>query len=508
MNYLSYSNFLLTYLIIVIMTNHLNTEDLGTKNIIFLYVDDLRHLHDKNVNLPNIKKIMENGITFKNAFCQQALCAPSRNSLLTGRRPDALRLYDFYSYWRHEVSNFTTLPQLLKANGYHTYSIGKIFHPGASSNYTDDYPYSWSEFPYHPPSEKYKDAAVCRDRITKQLHSNLVCPVKVNEQPDNTLPDLQSLKFAINILKENKYNPFFLAIGFHKPHIPLKFPSHYLEKIPKRNVKPPKYPKKPDNMPLVAWHPWRDVRKRDDIRQLNISYPMGIMPPKWTIRIRQSYYAAALYIDNLIGKLMRYVNNSNTIVVLTSDHGWSLGENGLWAKYSNFDVALRVPLIFNIPEISPNIIDTPVEQIDVFPTIADLTGIKGIPKCKNTRDKSRLCFEGRSLLPIMAGKIQNGGFAISQYPRPSVKPRKNSDSPRLKEIKIMGYSIRTQRYRYTEWISFNSTTFTRNWNKVYGSELYDNLFDPDESNNVCKEDRYRYIRKKLLKILRDQVENK
>lgn len=186
--------------------------------------------------------------------------------------------------------------------------------------------------------------------------------------------------------------------------------------------------------------------------------------------------------------------------------GWSLGENGLWAKYSNFDVALKVPLIFNIPGFSPNIIHTPVEQIDVFPTIADLIGIQGIPKCKKTRDKS-LCFEGKSLLPIKAGKNQNGGFAISQYPRPSVTPRNNSDSPRLKEIKIMGYSIRTQRYRFTEWISFNSTTFGRDWSKVYGSELYDHLFDPDESNNVYKEDKYRYIKEKLLKMLIEQVEN-
>ncbi|CAH2063683.1 unnamed protein product, partial [Iphiclides podalirius] len=117
-------------------------------------------------------------------------------------------------------------------------------------------------------------------------------------------------------------------------------------------------------MPLVAWHPWCDVRKRDDIRTLNISYPLGTMPPEWTIKIRQSYYAASIYIDYLIGTLMQYVNTSNTIVVLTSDHGWSLGENGLWAKYSNFDVALKVPLIFNFPDPdeSNNIYEEPKYQ--------------------------------------------------------------------------------------------------------------------------------------------------
>lgn len=163
---------------------------------------------------------------------QQALCAPSRNSILTGRRPDSLRLYDFYSYWRDGVGNFTTLPQYLKENGYETYSVGKVFHPGKSSNFTDDYPYSWSYQPYHPPTEKYKDSAVCKDPVSKRLSSNIICPVRVKDQPGKSLPDLQSLDHAVNILKQNsKKKPFFLAIGFHKPHIPFKFPQRYLSKL-------------------------------------------------------------------------------------------------------------------------------------------------------------------------------------------------------------------------------------------------------------------------------------
>lgn len=149
--------------------------------------------------------------------------------MLTGRRPDSLRLYDFYNYWRDTVANFTTLPQFFKENGYDTYSIGKVFHPGISSNFTDDYPYSWSEYPYHPPTEKYKDAAVCRDKDTKKLQRNLVCPVNVRRQPGGTLPDLESLDVAVNILStRNSSKPFLLAVGFHKPHIPIKFPKEYL----------------------------------------------------------------------------------------------------------------------------------------------------------------------------------------------------------------------------------------------------------------------------------------
>lgn len=152
--------------------------------------------------------------------------------MLTGRRPDSLHLYDFNSYWRETVGNFTTIPQYFKEIGYDTYSAGKIFHPGRSSNFTDDYPYSWSTVPYHPPTQEYKDAAVCKDRLTNTLKANLICPVIVRNQPEGSLPDLQTLHHAINILKnKNKSEkPFFLGVGFHKPHIPLKFPREYLSK--------------------------------------------------------------------------------------------------------------------------------------------------------------------------------------------------------------------------------------------------------------------------------------
>ncbi|XP_063530604.1 iduronate 2-sulfatase [Cydia strobilella] len=484
--------------------NNLNTNKLR-ENVLLIIIDDLRHLTGKNVKLPTIEKMAANGITFENAFAQQALCAPSRNSMLTGRRPDSLRLYDFYSYWRDSVGNFTTLPQLFKQNGYDTYSVGKIFHPGASSNFSDDFPYSWTEEPYHPTTDKYKDAAVCKDKITNKLQKNLICPVDVISQPDHTLPDLQTLDYAVNILQErrNKSRPFLLAVGFHKPHIPLKYPQEYLDRVPIDKIRPPKHPNLPKTMPTVAWHPWTDVRHRDDIARLNISFPFGTMPHEWTLKIIQSYYAAAIYVDDLIESLMQHVDLKNTVVVLTSDHGWSLGENGLWAKYSNFDVALKVPLIFLIPGTKPNTISFPVELIDIFPTLAEITGLgEDIPKC--TKNTDILCFEGKSLLDL-ATQTENDTdeeyFVISQYPRPSVYPTKNSDKPKLKNIKIMGYSIRTNNYRYTEWVSFNHTLFTKDWNKLYGLELYDHTTDPYEAYNVVSKRKYRRIRKHLSKLL-------
>ncbi|XP_063823610.1 iduronate 2-sulfatase [Ostrinia nubilalis] len=486
---------------------------LSTKNnVVFIVIDDLRHLSDIDVHLPNLKKLAANSVNFKNTFAQQALCAPSRNSLLTGRRPDALRLYDFYNYWRHTVGNFTTIPQYFKENGYETFSVGKVFHPGRSSNFSDDYPYSWSHYPYHPPTDKFKDRAVCWDASTKKFQRNIICPVEVKDQPGKSLPDIQTLDYAVNILKSrNTTKPFFLAVGFHKPHIPLKFPKKYLRKVPPiAKTHLPKFPNIPKGLPLVAWHPWTDVRHRDDIARLNISFPFGTMPHKWTLKIRQSYFAAARYIDDLVGALMSYVNLSNTVVVLTSDHGWSLGENGLWAKYSNFDVALRVPLYFIAPGIEPKSVRNPVELVDIFPTLVHLCELPdNIPKCKSVVDKSVLCFDGKTLQPLMKSRLRyqkaNKYIAISQYPRPSVTPRADSDKPRLKEIRIMGYSIRTNRFRYTEWISFNITLFTRDWNKIYGLELYDYLKDPDETNNLSLLPDYRVTRKYLSKLLRSTL---
>ncbi|CAH0717429.1 unnamed protein product, partial [Brenthis ino] len=472
----------------------------------------MRKLSDEEFYLPNIQNLAAKGITFTNSFAQQALCAPSRNSILTGRRPDTLRLYDFYSYWREVVGNFSTFPQVFKENGYETYSIGKIFHPGKSSNYTDDWPYSWSEIPYHPPSERYKDAAVCKDHRTKKMQKNLICPVTLKSQPSNTLPDLQSVDFAIDLLmNRNRSKPFLMAVGFHKPHIPLKYPHKYIRQVPISKVNPPYMPHMPKNMPLVAWHPWTDVRHRDDIKNLNISYPYGTMPSKWTLKIRQNYYAASLYIDTLIGKLMKHIDQRNTIVVLTSDHGWSLGENGLWAKYSNFDVALKVPLkvplIFELPGAVPKSISTPVELIDIFPTVLELADLDVVPKCKAS-DKSILCFEGKSLVPLMKSKVDFNmkPFAISQYPRPGEYPKRNSDKPLLKDIKVMGYSIRTKRYRYTEWISFNSTLFSRNWSTIYGIELYDHVIDEYESYNLHLETKYKHVESTLSYLLRSQID--
>lgn len=154
-----------------------------------------------------------------------------------------MHLYDFYSYWREAVGNYTTLPQYFKDLGYKSYSIGKVFHPGKSSNFTDDFPYSWSSQPYHPSTQIYKDSKTCVDETTGFLEDNLICPVVTKLQPEGTLPDIQIAETAVQILKQHKQalhkQPYFMAVGFHKPHIPLRFPKQYLGKyLPPSVIKP------------------------------------------------------------------------------------------------------------------------------------------------------------------------------------------------------------------------------------------------------------------------------
>ncbi|XP_066246486.1 iduronate 2-sulfatase isoform X2 [Euwallacea similis] len=384
-------------------------------NVLFLIVDDLKPAlgcyGDSQAYTPNIDKIASKSFVFTQSFAQQALCAPSRNSFLTSRRPDTLHLYDFYSYWRDVVGNFTTMPQYFKERGYHSHSIGKVFHPGISSNFTDDQPYSWSQRPFHPKTIKIKNAKVCINQDGSQS-ANLICPVITEYQPMATLPDIESKNEAVKFLHDHKRNisnpPYFLAVGFHKPHIPLKFPQHFLDFHPLSNISLPVNRMRPPSLPNVAWNPWTDVRSRDDMRKLKISFPYGPMNDDIVKKIIQAYYASVSYVDELIGKLLKEVDFDNTIIVLTGDHGWSLGQHGEFSKFSNFEEATRVPLIIQVPRLSTKKkkINALVELVDLFPTLVDLTAVsESLQQCPST-ELYNICTEGKSLMKLMIDALK------------------------------------------------------------------------------------------------------
>ncbi|KAM8800079.1 iduronate 2-sulfatase [Eudromia elegans] len=523
-------------------------------NVLLIVVDDLRPVlgcyGDKLVKSPNIDQLASQSVVFSNAYAQQAVCAPSRVSFLTGRRPDTTRLYDFYSYWRVHAGNYSTMPQYFKENGYVTMSVGKVFHPGISSSYSDDYPYSWSIPPFHPSAEKYENAKTCRGK-DGQLHANLVCPVNVTEMPSGTLPDIQSTEEAIRLLKamKSKKQKFFLAVGYHKPHIPLRYPQEFLKLYPLENITLAPDRWVPKRLPSVAYNPWMDIRQRDDVKALNVSFPYGPLPEDFQLQIRQSYYAAVSYLDGQVGLLLSALDDArlsnSTIVVFTADHGWSLGEHGEWAKYSNFDVATRVPLMFYVPGMTSSSASRGekvfpyldpfsyvsdlvlqgqskkvVELVSLFSTLTELAGLQVPPACPRTSFSIALCTEGTSIVQYFnssEGKVQkvekdgcddtNSGcneepIAFSQYPRPADTPQWNSDKPKLKDIRVMGYSMRTGDCRYTLWVGFNPSNFSANFEDVHAGELYMMESDPHQDYNIYNNTLHGGLFKKILGLLK------
>lgn len=517
----------------------------GRPNILFIVLDDFRPIMRSYGNqliiAPNMDNLARNSVVFNRAYTQQALCGPSRTSFLTSRRPDTTKLWDVHYYWRKSAGNYTTLPQYFKEHGYHTESFGKIFHPGIVSGKTTDYPYSWSVPPYLPSTQQYKMKKVCPGARGK-LQMNVVCPVNVSTQPEHTLPDIQSTQHAVQFIEKlsNESRPFFLALGYHKPHIPFKFPQEYLKLYSLDEIKLAKFHTKPRGLPSVAWNPWTDLRERDDVKSLNVSFPFGPIPEHFQKLMIQSYYASVSYVDNLLGEVFAALEkkgmSGNTITLLTGDHGWALGENQEWSKFSNFEVTTRVPLLVSVPGLTGKPLsgtrkysssdkDWPdrsmvqdnqykvtnglVELVDIFPSLVELAGLPILKTCPQTSFNITICTEGCSFVPLIKNAtsphtvIKNWKSAVfSQYPRPSLQPETDSDQPRAVDSRVMGYSIRTDSHRYTEWIQFYPNNFTVNWNNVYARELYSQVTDSEDHHNLASDPRYLDIVHKLAVKLR------
>ncbi|XP_054755099.2 iduronate 2-sulfatase-like isoform X1 [Lytechinus pictus] len=392
---------------------HTSAMDTDRPNVLFIVIDDLRPslgCYGGPIISPNIDQLAAQSAVFTNAMVQQSLCAPSRTSFLTGRRPDTTKLYDFSSYWRDAAGNYTTLPQHFKEHGYFTASIGKVFHPGIASGGNDDYPYSWSIPAYHPSTDKYIYAKVCPS-IDGSLQSNAMCPIDVDKMPEKTLPDLQAFDRAAEILRnlssaetfkdrlediENNGDarshhsmktPFFLAVGYRKPHLPWKYPKEYQTLYPLSSVEIASNPNIPDQMPSVAWEVFGRMRKGADLRTLKLPLPYGTFPLNYHGPLRQNYYAASTFMDYQVGRLLNVLEESgfadNTIIMFVGDHGWQLGEHGEWCKFSNFELATRAPLMVYIPGLT----DTRWNSVKKFNLIDPLQTEKKVTDNVPRKDK-------------------------------------------------------------------------------------------------------------------------
>jgi arylsulfatase A-like enzyme len=352
----------------------------------------------------------------------------------------------------------------------------------------------------------------------------------------NELPDGQIARRALKVLQDLKTGqtqgdtrPFFLAVGFHKPHAPFFMPKKFYDLYPPSDqISLPANPDIPVDMPHIAWSAFPSVRQYDNTKDLFRGFRCTADPQQALSddcnfaddikrEIRKSYYACVSFIDSLVGQVLAELENqgfaNNTVIVLTSDHGFHLGEHKEWEKSTNFEDATRVPLLIHVPNMTINGTRTHalVELIDLFPTLTELVELPVPPTCHSNSKSPLACVEGTSFASLIANPDQTWKNAtFSQFPRPltglSVIPKKGTLDKSKGQEQVMGYSIRTAQYRYTEWIKFDHITATPDWNDLWGVELYDHrtetgLFN-NENRNYADNASFSALRSQLSTALR------
>jgi iduronate 2-sulfatase len=469
------------------------------KNIVFIAVDDLKPLINaygaNQMVTPNFDRLINRGVMFQNAEVQQAVCGPSRASVMTGTYPDRTKVWDLHTNFRESSPTLISMPEYLISQGYQTTAIGKIYHKGSTSPGHDGK--SWS-IAHSTPDEydpKYGAPSFSnyQDPITKAEHIRLMKEAEAqgkklgqqrnyafkNLKPSTECVDVsdeayqdgiytvEAIKKMNDLVKTGK--PFFLGVGYQRPHLPFIAPKKYWDLYKREDIKLAQNQQLIEGTPDYAYHSFGELKSHTDIdKNATLGAPLSEDKQRELIH---GYMASVSYIDSQLGKLLDQLDHlkitDNTIIVLWGDHGYHLGDHTLWNKHSNFEQATRIPFIFAGPGVNKGKkIANPVELIDLFPTIFELANVK---PSKQT--------DGKSLVPLMdknAKTTIKEDFALSQYPR--------------KNGKLMGYSIRTERYRYTEWHGNNYYASTPyNEANIDRVELYDFENDPNETKNHAKD---------------------
>jgi len=500
-----------TFVLLITIYGKTDASMQNKKNILFLASDDMRPalgcyadthpgFDAPPMHTPNFDALADRSILLERAYVQQAVCSPSRTSLLTGRRPDTTRITDLHHYFREVGSNFTTIPQYFKENGYYSIGAGKIFHSAQDATPNYDYPFSWSE-PFYRAKNHWSGNDFSWRALT---------PEEYNEYPPQ---DVLNTEFAISKLREFANNtelqkqPFFLALGFIKPHLPFIFPEDFLKYYPEDVVKVPSNHFAPYNMPRYDWSNFGELRGYLDASNEVMGIPdLGLVnvtyPDYKVIELRRAYYSAISYVDYLVGKILDELTNlgldESTIVSFWGDHGWQLGEHTEWCKHTNFEVATHAPMMIRVPGLTDAGIRTSklTEFVDLFPTLVEAAGMDPLELCPENSNDVDLCTEGSSLFPLIENPAsEEWKEAIFwQY------PRGGTQSDNVKSC--MGYSIRTENYHYSEWVHIkmhdDKVSWEPEWDKTCNheelySELYDLQKDPQENRNVYDVPEYEEI---------------
>jgi iduronate 2-sulfatase len=446
-------------------------------NILFIMVDDLRPQFAAygrtGMVTPALDQLAEEGVVFKRAFVNVPVCGASRASLMTGLRPTSTRFVNFLSRADVDAPGVSILPAHLKTAGYTTLSLGKILHVEADSAA------AWSRPPWRPQqNEAVFDATSPRNYLDpvnieadRDEDSKRGAPFERSDVADNAYFDGMISEQAIRelaVLSENS-TPFFLAVGFLKPHLPFNAPEKYWGLYDPAAISLAAFDEMPTDAPTEAKHQWGELRNYRGVP--DAPEPVSTEMAR---ELRHGYYAATSYADAQIGKLLQALDElklaENTIVVLIGDHGWSLGEHGLWAKHSPFDVATHTPLIIRAPGIESGEANGLVEFVDIYPTLLAMTG---------TRPPDHL--QGTSVFDMLNDPASPGKTAVF---------------PRCKKSE----NVRTDQYSYTE--------FRTEDGELISHMLYDSVNDPHETVNLADESGHTEDVSRLRHLIDENIANR
>lgn len=453
----------------------LNAAEGRRLNVLFLIVDDLTTTlgcyGDRDARTPHMDALAARGVRFDHAYTQFALCNPSRCSFLTGCYPERTRVFDLVTSLRGALPDVVSLPQLFKDAGYTAGRIGKVFHV----------PDPKTKLDVQMGATVAKDQAILDEaKLAERSEGDLSDPphkggvdgklynrcYAPSAHPDRDFTDFDIAERAVATLESFKDKPFFLAVGFIRPHTPYVAPQRFFDLLDPSKILMPQYYQSGGenltNVPLAALRPNNNV------------FQFAAPTLKEAREARRAYLASTAWVDSQVGRVLAKLKelqlDDNTIVLLTGDHGYQLGEHGLWAKQTLFEEGTHVPLMVAGPGIQPAACAGMVEQVDIYPTLAGLAGLE-IPKY----------VEGMSLQPLLANPKAPG--------KPAVFSTMVST-----HTKLIGHSIRTERFRYTEWDEGRG-----------GRQLYDHATDPHELNNLAanpaQADCLRQLRAQLAKHL-------
>ncbi|OHX63876.1 sulfatase [Flammeovirga pacifica] len=495
-------------------------------NILFISIDDLRpemSSYDNSIAVtPTLDKLSKQGTQFNRAYCQQAICSPSRASLMTGARPETINVIENYTYFRDENPDIITLPQHFKENGYTTINVGKVYH----GKYNDPEK-SWSMKPdkklikntlkgliggyVNPKNQKIfkanKAAMIKKYGAEAKYGLGLGPAFECEDVADNRYLDGYNTDLAIANLKkmitESPDQPFFMGLGYISPHLNFVAPKKYWDLYDPEDIKLAENNTAPENGASMGLHASFELRVRSNIPN------KGDIPDTLAHKLKHSYLATSSYVDAQIGKVLSFLKEEgvldNTIVMVWSDHGFHLGEMGVWGKATNYEIATRVPLIVWSPFQNENnrgqASDALVELVDMYPTLCELADI---PQPNH--------LEGQSFKALLdQPKLKWKEAVFSQFPTPALREwaanplskgmRETYFGPLIEEVEegikdqmkeewdralfendIMGYSMRTKDYRIIIWKD------RKNKDKApLFVELYDHINDPKETKNIAEQ---------------------